>query len=75
MAGLPAVIPEGGVDKQSPAPHCMRLLFFVLLHLLRLRLKVPANKKKTRNISCGALLVGMAGFEPTTSSTPCWRDM
>lgn len=19
-------------------------------------------------------LVGMAGFEPTTSSTPCWRD-
>jgi hypothetical protein len=20
------------------------------------------------------LLVGMAGFEPTTSSTPCWRD-
>lgn len=21
-----------------------------------------------------ASLVGMAGFEPTTSSTPCWRD-
>jgi hypothetical protein len=21
-----------------------------------------------------ALKVGMAGFEPTTSSTPCWRD-
>ncbi len=21
-----------------------------------------------------SLLVGMAGFEPTTSSTPCWRD-
>ena len=20
------------------------------------------------------ILVGMAGFEPTTSSTPCWRD-
>ncbi len=20
------------------------------------------------------LFVGMAGFEPTTSSTPCWRD-
>ncbi len=20
------------------------------------------------------LLVGMAGFEPATSSTPCWRD-
>jgi hypothetical protein len=25
-------------------------------------------------LTCFHSVVGMAGFEPTTSSTPCWRD-
>jgi hypothetical protein len=30
--------------------------------------------KRTINPSDMLIPVGMAGFEPTTSSTPCWRD-
>jgi hypothetical protein len=36
------------------------------------------QKKHTQSVlkplKYALILVGMAGFEPTTSSTPCWRD-
>jgi hypothetical protein len=32
-----------------------------------------SDQKKAVSVS-KRLNVGMAGFEPTTSSTPCWRD-
>ena len=30
--------------------------------------------KKVLSLKQDQALVGVAGFEPTTSSTPCWRD-
>jgi site-specific DNA recombinase len=37
--------------------------------------KLGGNKKgQSGNESALSCQVGMAGFEPTTSSTPCWRD-
>ena len=36
--------------------------------------KKPPNPKVRRLYKSSCSSVGVAGFEPTTSSTPCWRD-
>ena len=36
--------------------------------------KKPPNPEVRRLYKSGCSSVGVAGFEPTTSSTPCWRD-
>src|SRR5690554_2548190 len=49
-------------------------LAFVIFIARSSKLGSPSNDKSLllcRKLFC---YVGLAGFEPTTSSTPCWRD-